>query len=77
MSDDDHALSLLSAHLNKSPSITSLLHERSMRAPWLVWNSDATSVDDYVNEEDKIRFNGMTKGFVQGRNVDGSWAGSA
>ncbi|KAK0227101.1 glycoside hydrolase family 92 protein [Armillaria nabsnona] len=71
---DDHALSLLSAHLNKSPSVTSLLHERSMRAPWLVWNSDATSVDDYVNEEDKIRFNGMTKGFVQGRNVDGSWA---
>ncbi|PBK72155.1 hypothetical protein ARMSODRAFT_972828 [Armillaria solidipes] len=71
---DDHALSLLSAHLNKSPSITSLLHERSMNAPWLVWNSDATSVDDYVNDEDKTRFNGMTKGFVQGRNVDGSWA---
>ncbi|KAK0490260.1 glycoside hydrolase family 92 protein [Armillaria novae-zelandiae] len=35
---DDHALSLLSAHLNKSTSITSFLNERSMRAPWLVWN---------------------------------------
>ncbi|KAF8877859.1 glycoside hydrolase family 92 protein [Mucidula mucida] len=71
---DDYALALLAAHLNKSNDVTKLLHDRAMKAPWLIWNSEATSQDDYASEADQKRFEGMTNGFVQARNANETWA---
>ncbi|KIY66961.1 glycoside hydrolase family 92 protein [Cylindrobasidium torrendii FP15055 ss-10] len=71
---DDYAAAQLAKRLGKPAWIVDMLLKRSMTAPWLVWNADAISQDDYPSDEDKKRFEGKTKGFVQGRNSDGSWA---
>ncbi|KAK7043804.1 hypothetical protein VNI00_008416 [Paramarasmius palmivorus] len=73
---DDHAAAVLSAHLSSRitsltmfpngtivSNVTQFLENRAISQPWVLWNADATSES------------GRTKGFIQARTSNGSWAG--
>ncbi|KAK7455738.1 hypothetical protein VKT23_010770 [Stygiomarasmius scandens] len=73
---DDHALAVLSSLLPESitssaatvPNVSQFLNERAFTNPWSVWNPDASVISSLDG--------GEIRGFVQGRNASGEWAGT-